>query len=156
QVVVGPDNPPADPGGAEPSGAGTASKVPEKPADAGKQEEYDDLLRTALNSIADRKYTDALPILKAAQRVQDTEQIRREIDRVTALITQKQTADKTVQEIQTVLKEGNANDASRLASAGLQNLGGSDEAERLAPLKQQAAALEAVGIDDRQARLARF
>src|SRR5262249_5672224 len=64
--------------------------------------------------------------------------------------------DKTAQEISTVLKEGSADEASRLATAGLQQFGGGDDGQRLASLKQQADAVAAVVLDDKAARLARF
>src|SRR5262249_26607914 len=92
----------------------------------------------------------------AAQAIQDTEEVRREIDRAKSLLVRKQTADKTAQEIGTVLKDGNPDEASKLATTALQQFGGGEEAQRLASLKQQADAVAAVVLDDKAARLARF
>src|SRR6266851_3024557 len=129
---------------------------PEKPGDAtpaglSKQEKYDAALLDALNLVADRKYADALLKMAEAKGIDDTEQIRQEIDKLKQRIDQAAGAERTAQDIQTVLKDGKAEDAGRLATAGLQQYGG-DNAEQLAKLKRQAEALTSVGTDDKAAR----
>lgn len=159
-VVVAPtDNqqpaPPGSPAAPADSASGAGVNL-DLGIPSGKQEQYDGLLRAALNSLAERKYSDALVVLQTAQGIQDTEEVRREIDRTKSLLLRKQAADKTVQEIGTVLKEGNPDEAARLATAGLQQFGGGEDGQRLVSLKQQADAVAAVVLDDKAARLARF
>src|SRR5262249_4170875 len=50
--------------------------------DLSPQEKYDAALLEAMNLLIDRKYTQALAALEKARSVQDTEQIRQQIDRV--------------------------------------------------------------------------
>src|SRR5260370_12149035 len=52
------------------------------PAGLTKQEKYDAALLEALNLVADQKYTDALLKMAEAKAIDDTEQIREEIDKL--------------------------------------------------------------------------
>jgi hypothetical protein len=131
--------------------------LPELFASIEQESKTDGLMRQALERVSERRYADALELLKIAQSIEDTEPVRQEIERVTALLTQRDVADKTVAEIRTVLKEGNAEEAAKLAAGALQEFGGGDDGIRLAQLKQQADALRNVGnLDDRDTRRARF
>ncbi|MBL8799029.1 MAG: hypothetical protein JNM56_34405 [Planctomycetia bacterium] len=131
--------------------------VPELFASIEQESKTDGLMRQALERVSEKRYADALELLKIAQSIEDTEPIRQEIERVSALLTQRDVADKTVAEIRTVLKEGNAEEAAKLAAGALQEFGGGDDGIRLAQLKQQADALRAAGnLEDRDARRARF
>ncbi|MBV9122926.1 MAG: hypothetical protein JO112_06200, partial [Planctomycetes bacterium] len=120
------------------------------------EEKYNAALLEALNLTADRKYDQALTVLQGAQNLKDTEQIRAEISRLQGLIDQQTAAGHTVQDIQTVLNDGQAPEASRLAAAALQQYGGTDLAGPLADLKRQADALTATQIPDAGARRTRF
>jgi tetratricopeptide (TPR) repeat protein len=120
------------------------------------QEQYDAALLAALNSLADRQYADALKNLETARTFQNTEQVRLEISKIRSLIDRQAAADQTARDIQAVLKDGNLQDASRLATAGLQQFGSTDEAERLAQLKRQADALAAAQVNDNSARFVGF
>jgi tetratricopeptide (TPR) repeat protein len=121
------------------------------PAGLSKQEKYDAALLEALNLIADHKYTDALLKMAEAKAIDDTEQIRDEIDKLKQRINQSIAAEQTTQDIKTVLDDGKPQDASRLATDGLQQYGG-DNAEKLANLKRQAETLTTVEINDKAAR----
>jgi tetratricopeptide (TPR) repeat protein len=150
---------PADRPGATPAGSGageqwTALSVPAP--DLSPQEKYDAALLEALNLLIDRKYPQALTALENARAVQDTEQIRQQIERVKTLMDQQAAADRTAQNIQTVLDSGKSEEAARLATASLQQYGGTDDAERLAKLKLQAEALTAAQVDDQAAQRGRL
>jgi tetratricopeptide (TPR) repeat protein len=133
-----------------------AVDLPVPRAEASAQEKYDAALLEALNLVADRKYAEALVSLGAARALQDTDEIKREIEKIKTLIDQQKVAEQTAQSIQSVLQDGKAEDASRLATVSLQQFGSSDEAERLAKLKREADALTAAQIDDSGSRQARF
>jgi tetratricopeptide (TPR) repeat protein len=121
-----------------------------------KDERYDAALLDALGKMADRNYADALTALQQARDVQDTEQVRLEIDKVQKLIDEQKAAEQTRQDVQAVLDDGKADEAAKLAGAGLQQYGGGDSAAPLAQLKREADALAAAQIDDGAARKARF
>jgi colicin import membrane protein len=130
-------------------------RVPAAP-EISKQEKYDAALREALTLMGDRKLDLALAKMEVAQAYQDTEQIRLEIEKVKGLIAQRAAAERTAQDIQTVLNEGKPEEAARLATASLQQYGQTDAAEQLAKLKRQVDALTAAQIDDVAARRQRF
>jgi tetratricopeptide (TPR) repeat protein len=125
-------------------------------AEPTKQERYDALLLDAFSLLADRKYAEALNSLQTAQSVQDTEQVRLEIDKVKAVIAQQTAAERTARDIQAVLNEGKADEAAKLGTQALQQFGGTDLADDLGKLKREADALAAAPVDDRAARQARF
>jgi tetratricopeptide (TPR) repeat protein len=125
-------------------------------AEPTKQERYDALLLDAFNLLADRKYAEALNSLETAQSVQDTEQVRREIDKVKAVVAQQAAAERTARDIQAVLNEGKADEAAKLGTQALQQFGGTDLADDLGKLKREADAVAAAPVDDRAARQARF
>jgi tetratricopeptide (TPR) repeat protein len=120
------------------------------------QEKYDAALLDALNQLADKKYTDALAALEAARALQDTEQVRLEIEKVMQLQAQQVAADKAATAIQTVFDQGRAEDAGRLATDALQQFGGTDAADTLARLKRETAAVSATQIRDDSERRDRF
>jgi tetratricopeptide (TPR) repeat protein/TolB-like protein len=121
------------------------------PTGLSKQEQYDAALLEALNLAADRKYADALLKMADAKAIDDTEQIRQEIDKLKNRINQQTVAEQTTQDIKTVLADGKPEDAARLAATGLQQFGG-DNADQLANLKRQADALAAAANDNKDAR----
>jgi tetratricopeptide (TPR) repeat protein len=119
-----------------------------------KQEKYDAALLDALNHLAERKYPEAMTSLEAARTLQDTDEVRALIKRLTQRMEQQAAAKQTVQDIQTILREGKPEEAAPLANAALQQYGGSDNAARLSDLKLQADTLAAAQVDD-QARFDR-
>ena len=135
---------PADP-------AGPPVALPELTA----QEKYDAALWDALALVADQKLPEALAALEKARAVQDTEQVRREIARLKVRLDARAAAERTALDIQTVLTDGKPEQAALLATAALQEFGGSEASENLARLKRQADALVAAPLDQ-QTRLARF
>src|SRR5947209_2602946 len=134
----------------------TADFLASRPPEASAQEKYDAALLDALNLAADGKLADALAALEAARAAQDTEQIRQQIERMKGRIAQKAAAEQTVADIQTVLKDGKPEEAAQLATAGLQQYGGSDAAAALTQMKQQADALTAAQPEEQAARQKRF
>src|SRR5262249_5480644 len=101
----------------------------DSPPDKSKvQEKHDALIVMALNMVADRKFPDALLILEQAQGIQDSDQVKNEIERVKSLMNQQKAADQTALDIQAVLNDGNADEAGKLATAALQQYGAGDNA----------------------------
>ncbi|HEV3263519.1 MAG TPA: hypothetical protein VG013_42175 [Gemmataceae bacterium] len=150
RVVSGPGGPSGD------AVVTTADFLAARPPEASAQEQYDTALLDALNLAADGRLSDALASLDAARAVQDTEQIRQQIERMRGRIAQKAAAAQTVQDIQTVLRDGKPEEASQLATAGLQQYGGSDAAAPLTQMKQQADALAAAQADQGATQQIRF
>jgi tetratricopeptide (TPR) repeat protein len=152
----------ADPGmvKGESSPPDSILKLLDLPADKGpqltKDERYDAALLEALGKMADRNYADALAALEQARAVQDTEQVRLEIDKVRKLIDEQKAAEQTQRDVQAVLNDGKPEEAAKLASAGLQQYGGGDSAGPLAQLKREADALASAPIEDGAVRRARF
>src|SRR5262249_13130419 len=81
------------------------------------QEKHEAAPADALGLRADGKLTDALAAREAGGAAQDTEQIRLEIDKLKLRIERRAAADRTVQDIQTVLSEGKPDEAARLAGS---------------------------------------
>ncbi|MCI0431233.1 MAG: hypothetical protein L0210_11935, partial [Rhodospirillales bacterium] len=106
--------------------------------------------------MAERRYPDALKALEAAQAVQDTEQVRQEIDKLRQRLDLQASAERTVQDIRAVLDGGQPQEASRLAATALQQYGGTDSAAQLTQLKLQADALTAARQGDQTARRSHF
>jgi tetratricopeptide (TPR) repeat protein len=154
-----PSTPNATPGAPGGGGAGTAQPAdhlaiptPEIP----KQEKYDTALLQAVNHLADRKFAEALISLETAKAIDDTEQVRQEIARVKLRMEQQAAAEQTVRDIQIVLNDGKPEEAARLATAGLDQFGGTDAADQLAKLKRQADALAGAQLADQNARRTKF
>src|SRR5437016_378677 len=74
--------------------------------EANKQEQYDAALLKALALLSEKKYGDALAALETARSLRDGEQIQGQIERVRALLTEQDSAQKTVQDIRAVLNDG--------------------------------------------------
>ena len=119
------------------------------------QQRYDDSVWTALTLLTDHKYPEAVAAFEQAQRIQDTDQLRQEIARVKARLDAARTADRTIHDIQTILADGMADEAARLAGMALREFGASEKADVIIRLKRQADALVAVSLDG-PARVARF
>src|SRR5262249_51577933 len=87
-----PETPPPAPPAVPPSFAKPVAPpvrpIDPTPVQLSVQEKYDAALLDALNQMADKKYADALAALEAARALQDTEQVRLEIEKVTQLQAQ--------------------------------------------------------------------
>jgi tetratricopeptide (TPR) repeat protein len=127
----------------------------DKEAQLTKEERCDAALLEALARMADRNYGEALTALEKAREAQDTEAVRREIERVKKLLQEQKDAEQTQLAVQAVLADGKPEDAARLAIAGLQQYGGGETGEALAQLKRQADALVAAA-DNGAARRAQL
>jgi tetratricopeptide (TPR) repeat protein len=125
--------------------------APVAPPEASPQEKYDAALLDALNLMAERRHAKALTALEAARALQDTEQVRQQIERLKVVIDRQAAVDRLAQDIQTVLDAGKPDEAARLATGGLQQYGDTDAADRLIQLKRQADALLAAQVSDRTA-----
>lgn len=130
--------------------------TPVAPPEPSPQEKYDAALLDALNLMAERKYPKALAALEAARAVQDTEQIRQQIERLKVVIDRQAAVDRLAQDIQTVLEAGRPDEAARLATGGLQQYGDMDAADRLIQLRRQADALVMAQATDRTADRSRL
>src|SRR5207253_8608162 len=108
-----------------------------------KQDRYDAAFHEALGYLADKKYARALAALEDAKAIDDTEQVRHEIDRTRDLIAQQAAVEHTARDARAILDDGKADDASRILTDSLKQFGGSDAADELASLKRQADALAA-------------
>ena len=122
--------------------------------DADKQEKYDSALGDALTALAERKWDDALTAFEAARSFNDTDFVKSEIDKLKLRIEQDGTAKTTVKNIETVLTDGKAEDAVKLANDALKEFGGGDDAEKLVRLRLQADALQ--GVQKKETGEARF
>lgn len=130
--------------------------LPEASPEQSAQDRHDAALLDALGRMAEKDYIKALAALETARTAQDTEQVRREIERLKAHLAQQTAAERALDDLQIVLTEGKADEAARLASAALRQYGGTDAGERLAKLKRQADALLAAELNDNTARRDRF
>jgi tetratricopeptide (TPR) repeat protein len=109
-------------------------------------------LMKALDLTARKEYAEALAALAAAEQAakdagQNTDAIEHEIARVKESMTRAAASDATLQDIRTVLDDGRADEASRLADAALAQYGGSDAADALLKIKREADALFAAQAD---------
>lgn len=120
------------------------------------QERYDTALLDALNQLADKKYAEALAALEGARAIQDTDVVRREIDKIKGLIEQQAAAERIARDIASVLNDGKADEAAQLGTAALSQFGGTDVADALEKIKRQADAIAAAPLDDAAARRTRF
>src|SRR5215813_9760306 len=120
------------------------------------QEKYDTALLQALRLLADHKHAEALKALEDARAAQDTKQVQEEIERLKALMANLTAAERTAQDVQTVLDAGRSDEASRLAAQALLQYGGTEAAERFVLLKRQADALLAAQAGDKAARRKRL
>jgi tetratricopeptide (TPR) repeat protein len=157
-VIVVPTAPsgPADAAASPPNQGVDTPRSPQVVlAELTPQEKYDAALWDALSLVADQKLPEALAALEKARALQDTEQVRREIARLKLRLDARAAAERTALDIQTVLTDGKADEAARLATTALREFGDSEASENLARLKRQADALVATQLDQ-QARLARF
>jgi tetratricopeptide (TPR) repeat protein len=116
---------------------------------------YEAAMLEAVDFLAQRKYPEALAAMEKAQKCHDTGAIQREIDRVRAVLAEQSAAEKSVQDVKTVLADGKPDDAARLAGEALAQHGGGDRADELSQLKQQADAV-ATAADEAAARLTKL
>lgn len=164
QVAVQPKDPLA-PAPKQTPGPQLPTPAPEKPASvalpvevtADAQAKYEAALTEALTLVADQKWAEALAAFEAARSFQATEFVKGEIDRIKNRLEQEAAAKKTVQNIATILDEGKADDAAKLAQQALKEFGDRDLSEQLVKLRLQAEALGATEKkEDAAARFERF
>jgi tetratricopeptide (TPR) repeat protein len=154
----------ARPVAAGPEDRDSVAAVPDRPQEpsiddvprASKQERYDAALIDALNLMAERRLGSALEALRAAQKIQDTEQVQRLMDRIQALIAEQTAAERTAQDLKAAINDGKADEAAKLADGALAQYGGSDAAADLARVKQQADAVVTATISDTGDRVRRL
>jgi tetratricopeptide (TPR) repeat protein len=145
-----PDKPRTDPG--KPVTEVADPVAPELTTD----QKYDAALLDALNLLADHKYGDALAAFETARAVKDTDTVQREIDRLKGLLAARTAAEKTIQDIETILADGNADEAGRLAASALLQYGDTEFAPHLARLKREADTLVAAQAKTEAERRDRF
>ena len=118
------------------------------------REKYDAALTQALTFLAERKYPQALESFETAKSVKDDPFVRGEIDRLKSRMEQDASAQKTVHEIEIVLAQGKASEASLLVTKALNQFGDRDVAPKLAEFRVQADALSA--LEKKEPEAARF
>ncbi|HEV3084665.1 MAG TPA: hypothetical protein VGY66_33185 [Gemmataceae bacterium] len=106
-----------------------------------KQERYDAALIDALNLLADRKLSESLQAIRAAQGIQDTEQVRHLSERIARAMAEQSAAEKVAQDLRNALNGGKADEAARLSSSALRQYGGGEAAPELVRIQQEAEAL---------------
>jgi colicin import membrane protein len=155
---------PARPVAAGPDDRQPVPSVPDRPPEpsiddlpqASKQERYDAALVDALNLMAERRLGSALDALRAAQKIQDTEQVQRLMDRIQALIAEQTAAERTAQDLKAAITDGKADEAAKLADGALAQYGGSDAAAEIARVKLQADAVVTASFTDTSDRVRRL
>jgi tetratricopeptide (TPR) repeat protein len=148
--------PVVDPGDKLPADGKTYEALVSSIAAPTKQQQYDAALVEALGLLGQGKQAEALAALENARSISDTPEIRQQIDALRTKLAQQNAARRTVQDIRTVLADGDAKQASELAQLALRQYGDTDVAPELANLKQQADALIAAPMADNAARRALF
>src|SRR5262249_42567556 len=159
-LLPGPKTDPAGPGpkdvgGPQPKGEEPKSSwqpVQFEPAPNADQEKYEAALLEAFDLLGQKKYAEALTSLETAARFKDTELVQTEIKKLRLRIDQQRAAQRTLQDIQTVLDQGQVAEAGRLATAALQEFGATDVAPELVKVKLQADALAVAQLNDNAAR----
>ncbi|MFQ3591855.1 MAG: tetratricopeptide repeat protein [Gemmataceae bacterium] len=104
------------------------------------EEKYEAALARATDLVAEQKYEKALEVLTEAQKLKDTGAVQREIYRIEAILAGREAASKALADVKAILQDGKPEEAARLATEALGQFGGSDVAEALARLQQQAEA----------------
>lgn len=104
-------------------------------------DQYDSAFGQAVALLGDGKLGEALTALEKARAAKDTEVVRGEIERLRIRLDLRSAAEKAANDIQVVLKQGNAAEASRLAAQALAHFGTGEWADRFTSLKLQADAL---------------
>lgn len=118
---------------------------------------YRAALTKAMEALGEKRFEDALAGFQAAGDIKTTDQatqwakeaVKRRLDAETA-------AEQTTANIQAVLDEGRAEEASKLGVDALLQFGHTESLERLIKLKREADTLATADIDSRKARFDRF
>ena len=116
------------------------------------QRKYDAALLAAIDQLSQKKYAQALSSLEAAAKFKDTELVQVEIKKLRWRNEQHENAERTLRDIQTLVEQGKTIEASKLASAALQEFGLTDTAPALIQVKLQADTLAAAQMNDNGAR----
>lgn len=113
-----------------------------------KQQKFDAALAEAIGFLAERKWNDALAAFETAREIDETDFVKAEIAKLKERIDQDGTTKATVKNLETVINEGKAEEAVKLASDALKEFGDGDDANKLVQLKLQADALLSVQKDE--------
>ena len=154
-VVVVQPNPVTDTPPGPPAIVQTVAAPPIPSPALSPQERYDAAVWAAVMNLFDSKLAEALTALEQAQRIQDGESVRRAIARIKLRLESAKAADRAARDIQSVLNNGNSDEASRLAAAAGREFGDSESADAIFRLKRQADAFVAIALDN-PGRAARF
>ena len=137
-----------------PSGRGTAASV--EGADQTTRDQYEAAMSQAMMLFADRQYAEARKYLKLATLCVDSEAVRTALFTTSDRLNEEAIAERVAADIQVVIDEGQAAVAVRLANSAWLLFANTTAAEQIANLARQAHALQAVAIDDREARFHHF
>ncbi|HLW65574.1 MAG TPA: hypothetical protein VKS79_09670, partial [Gemmataceae bacterium] len=142
--------------------ATTPAQDPPPPAplaqvnDPDAQAKYDAALAQGLDLMADRKWDDALAAFESARGFKDTLTVDAAIARVKQHIEEEIAAERVATDIQTILDDGRAEEAAKLANDAVQQYGETRFAEKLISLKRQADALVAAPATDKKEQFDRL
>ena len=68
-----------------------------------------------------------LAALEEARKIKDTGAVQREMDKIQTILAQQEAADKAVTDVKTVLDDGKADEAAKLANEALGQYGGAED-----------------------------
>ncbi|HZZ77661.1 MAG TPA: hypothetical protein VFE62_04025 [Gemmataceae bacterium] len=130
-----------------------------KPAAQAPQtnEAYETAVSEGLTAMAARDWKAALAKFESAQELDDNEFVKSQIADLKGRVQQDLVAKNTAKDIETVLNDGKADDAAKLAADALKEFGGGDDADQLVALRLQAEAVKAAENGEKDdARFTRF
>ena len=136
------------PNGPKPGEAGPGRKAENLMSEVTPQDRCDAAVANAFRFLAEKKEVEALAAFEEAHAAVASDFIKGEIERLKSKKKRHETAERTAQDIKTVLEGGRAIDAAKLAVAALEQFGDSDAAESLTNLKRQADALVSTELPD--------
>jgi tetratricopeptide (TPR) repeat protein len=130
--------------------------VPPPAVEADSQEKYDAALGQGLDLMADGKWEEALTAFETAKSIQSTPTVVAALARVEQHLEMDRAAERIATDIQTILEEGRADEAAKLAADALQQYSETKFADKLANLKRQADALVTSPMGDKKDAFNRF
>jgi hypothetical protein len=134
----------------------TPPPSPAQASDADALSKYDAALALGLDQMADHKWEDALAAFETARNFKDTATLQAAIARVKQHIDEEVAAEHVATDIQTIIEDGRAEEAAKLANDAVQQYGETRFAEKLISLKRQADALAAASTNDKKGQFDRL
>jgi tetratricopeptide (TPR) repeat protein len=122
-----------------------------------KLEQYEAAVRDGLEATAARNWQGALGQFEIAKNLDNNDFVQSQITYLKGRIDADNAVKTTAKDIETVLNDGKAEDAAKLAADALKEFGDGDDADRLIALRLQAEAVRAAETEEKaDARYTRF